>query len=248
MNKMSKLSLIVVAFAAILAVALGFNPVGTRNVQLARTTRCLSMEYIPDGLSKKQWENIKKKEAEEMKKRQNGALGTTKFKSRSMEAWQKAGGVHLFPVNPNEVPYEERPYMQRKNGDWEGNDLKKIGLDGKGQGKASARSSLDNYYDDEGKKGKLNSISIFGGAPLPWTTKQTNSIGKETKKDFDPESAKKGVKTAATASGKRSAAEIAAMKSKLAKVSTKQTLKKANAAAAASTEEPPKKKGLFGLF
>ena len=49
-------------------------------------------------------------------KRNLGAMGTTRFKSRSFEAWHKAGGVHLFPVDPNTTPYEERPYMQRKDG------------------------------------------------------------------------------------------------------------------------------------
>ena len=58
-----------------------------------------------------------------------GVLGTTKFKSRSFEAWHKAGAKHLFPVDPNEASYEERPYMQRKDGDWEGDDLKKLGND-----------------------------------------------------------------------------------------------------------------------
>lgn len=81
----------------------------------------ISMEYIPDGLTKQQWADIKRREAEELKAKGNlGALGTTKFKSRSFEAWQKAGGKHLFPVDPKTTPYEERPYMQRKDGDWEG--------------------------------------------------------------------------------------------------------------------------------
>ena len=88
------------------------------------------MEYIPDGLSKAQWEQLKKKEEEQAKLKANGALGATKFKSRSFEAWHKAGAKHLFPVDPSSAQYEERPYMQRKDGDWEGNDLKKLGLQG----------------------------------------------------------------------------------------------------------------------
>jgi hypothetical protein len=48
------------------------------------------MEYIPEGFSKEQWLSLKKKEAEDLKAKGNlGALGTTKFKSRSFEAWQK---------------------------------------------------------------------------------------------------------------------------------------------------------------
>ena len=85
------------------------------------------MQYIPDGLSAKQWADIKKREEEEKSKKGNqGILGARKFKSRSFEAWQKSGGKHLFPVDPTTTPYEERPYMQRKDGDWEGNDLKKV--------------------------------------------------------------------------------------------------------------------------
>ena len=113
------------------------------------------MEYIPDGLSKEQWKELKKREEEEIKKKSFGALGTTKFKSRSFEAWHKAGAKHLFPVDPNEATYEERPYMQRKNGDWEGNDLKQLGLQGKGQGSASKRVKLDDLYDDAASQGKL---------------------------------------------------------------------------------------------
>jgi hypothetical protein len=43
------------------------------------------MEYIPEGFSKSQWEALKKKEAEELKSKNMGGMGTTKFKSRSFE-------------------------------------------------------------------------------------------------------------------------------------------------------------------
>lgn len=95
-------------------------------------------------------------EAEEKKSGGNlAALGAGKFKSRSFEAWHKAGGKHLFAVNPKEVVYEERPYMQRKNGDWEGSDLSSRGLQGKGQGGASKRLELDDIYEKAKKEGKL---------------------------------------------------------------------------------------------
>ena len=43
----------------------------------------LTMEYIPDGLTKAQWDALKKKEEADLKAKGNlGALGTTKFKSR----------------------------------------------------------------------------------------------------------------------------------------------------------------------
>jgi hypothetical protein len=82
-------------------------------------------------------------------------MGVNRFKSRSFEAWQKAGGKHLFPVNPTEVPYEERPYMQRRGGDWEGKDLKNLGLQGKGQGEASKRLKVDEVYEIAEKDGRL---------------------------------------------------------------------------------------------
>lgn len=97
------------------------------NVGRSVTTRMqrsnLKMEYIPEGFSKQQWQALKDKEAAD-KKKNLGQLGVGKFKSRSFEAWQKSGGKHLFPVDPNNSKYEERPYMQRRGGDWEGGDLK----------------------------------------------------------------------------------------------------------------------------
>ena len=52
----------------------------------------LTMKYIPDGMSKAQWDAIKEKEKNEAKGKNYGAVGITKFKSRSFEAWQKSGG------------------------------------------------------------------------------------------------------------------------------------------------------------
>lgn len=137
----------------------------------------IKMEYIPDGLTKAQWEQLKKKEEDERKRLGNlGVMGVNRFKSRSFQAWQESGGKHLFPVNPNLVPYEERPYMQRKGGDWEGTDLSKKGLEGKDQGQSAKRSKTDDVYDNYAKQGLLNSFSIFGKTPLPWTTEATNKI------------------------------------------------------------------------
>ena len=61
----------------------------------------------------------------------------------------------MFPADPTTTPYEERPYMQRKNGDWEGSDLKTKGLQGKGQGSASDRLRIDDVYEEAMKAGKL---------------------------------------------------------------------------------------------
>ena len=77
----------------------------------------------------------------------------------------------ILIVDPNTASYEERPYMQRRGGSWEGNDLKKLGMKGRGQGAPQKRLDLDNFYDKAKKEGRLDSPSIFGGAPLPWTQK-----------------------------------------------------------------------------
>jgi hypothetical protein len=47
-----------------------------------QSLKTISMEYIPDGLTKKQWEELKKKEEEELKKKNLAAIGITKFQSR----------------------------------------------------------------------------------------------------------------------------------------------------------------------
>lgn len=71
----------------------------------------IAMEYIPDGLSKAQWEDMKRKEQENLKGKNLGAVGITKFKSRSFESFQKSGAKNLFPVGPD-TPLDQRPYMQ----------------------------------------------------------------------------------------------------------------------------------------
>ena len=196
----------------------------------------MKTQYIPDGLSKAQWDALKKKEAEELKAKGNlGAMGTTRFKSRSFEAWHKAGGVHLFPVDPNTTPYEERPYMQRKDGDWEGTDLKKRKMQGVGQGQAGKRLFIDNIYDKAKADGKLDSPSILGGGKgLPWTNKATSEIS-----SFNPEG-KQGAR--GVAGKKLSDAEMAALKSKL----VKPVVSKKSVAADTASAAPPKK--LFGFF
>jgi len=80
-----------------------------------------------------------------------------------------------------------------------------------------------------------NSISIFGGLPLPWTNEATASI-----KKFDPEG-KQGAR--GVAGKKLSPEELEKLKSRLVKpiVSTKKDT---------VTDAPPApaKKGFFGLF
>jgi hypothetical protein len=199
------------------------------------------MEYVPEGLTKAQWKAIKDKEAEALRKKKMGLSGTTRFKSRSFEAWQKAGGKHLFPVDPRTTPYEERPYMQRGGGSWDGEDLKKKGMVGRGQGSESKKNSLDTVY--EGRT-DLNSVSILGTGPgLPWT-------GKDLQKQFGAKKGGKPVKSS-TSSGvaakKLTNAELEKRKKQLFKPIKKETAKKNAAAAAAAEGTPKKKKGLFGF-
>jgi len=205
----------------------------------------VKMEYIPEGLTKAQWQAIKKKEEEDKKAKGNlGAMGTKRFRSRSFEAWQKSGGQHLFPVNPTEVPYEERPYMQRRGGDWEGKDLEGKGLQGTGQGKAYNKLKLDDVYEKAKAEGKMDSISIFGGMPLPWTNEAVSKISNN-----GPTTPKKGEK--ATAGKKLSEEEMKRLKATLFKPVTKNgngPNNNSKVAAAAPTAEAEKKKGFFGLF
>lgn len=215
---------------AVLATSNSFSLSSSGSLAKAKASASLNMEYIPDGLTKKQWAAIKTKEKDDAAKKKNNVLGAGKFKSRSFEAWHKSGAKHLFPVDPRTTPYEERPYMQRKDGDWEGKDLAKKGLEGKGQGTAYKRLELDGFYEKAKKDGKLDSVSIFGGASLPWTNEAASKVGKEN----DPSKMKgqRGV-----AGKKLSDKEMRILKANLAKVQD-------------SSKEPkvekPKKK--FGIF
>lgn len=218
-----------------------FTMTSSRALIAKRST--VVMEYVPEGLTKAQWKSIQKKEKEEAEKKRN-EFGTTRFQSRSFEAWQKAGAVHLFPVDPNTASYEERPYMQRRGGSWEGNDLKRLGMKGRGQGAPQKRLELDNFYDKAKKEGRLDSPSIFGGAPLPWTQKAANELNNSKKKqDIKAVGTKAGI-----AAKKLSKSELDARKRTLAKVSFANEEKKKAKAAAAEASGEKKKKGLFGLF
>merc|ERR1712070_202660 len=122
-------------------------------------------------MSKEQWAKIKAKEKEKEKGKNYGAVGITKFKSRSFEAFQKSGGKNLFPVDPS-TPMEERPYMQRPGGMPDGSDLKKKGLKGKGQGMGVKAKDIDEKYDKLEQEGKLKS-SPFS---VPWTSSDAAKV------------------------------------------------------------------------
>lgn len=141
--------------------------------------------YVPDGLSKSEWEALKKKEADEKAKKNFGAGGARGFKSRSMwsfiEAYEKGEAEHLYPVNPakvksGEIALKDVPYMQR-GGSWDNQDLigKKgwmqtgFGMTAFNDGKANKLKK--NKWDDKFNNAKP-SISLFGTEiAIDWTGK-----------------------------------------------------------------------------
>eukprot|EP01041_Mallomonas_annulata_P006240 gene6240-12633_t len=133
-----------------------------------------SMEYIPDGISKEQWAKMKEAEAKANAGKDLGKVGITKFKSRSFEAWQKDGQRHLFPVDPKTAK-EEKPYMQRAGGSWDGTDLG--GSKGVGQGKSAQVTDLDKKYEKLEKDGLLTSNPWAKN--MPWTNEAAAKMGKK---------------------------------------------------------------------
>lgn len=226
---MNSLISFLIALALLMAVTInGFQlQSSARHLQglSARTGKGVSMEYIPDGMSKEQWAKLKAKEKDATKGKNLGAVGITKFKSRSFESWQKSGGKNLFPVDPN-TPMEERPYMQRPGGKPDGSDLKSKGLFGKGQGKG-VESKVDAKYDQLEKEGKLKSSTFV----MPWTSQEANKQAKDRMEAAKEE-------------------RIAAAQAKNGKVGGKVVPVKKGGKVVAEPEEPepPKKKGLFGLW
>ncbi|CAB9526422.1 expressed unknown protein [Seminavis robusta] len=86
----------------------------------------MTMEYIPSGMSKEQWQKLKAQEKAKTSGKNLGKVGITTFKSRSFSDWQKAGGKNLFPVDPTKVKDpKDIPYMQRPGGKADDSDLKK---------------------------------------------------------------------------------------------------------------------------
>jgi len=151
--------------------------------------------YVPDGLSKEQYEALRRKEEEDAKKLKLGAIGITKFQSRSFEAWQKGGGKNLFPVDPNSPEYV-KPYMQRKGGSADGTDLIKKGIkitQLKAGAAPQAKSAVDLKYEQLEAKG-LTRSSPF---ELPWSNAQTAKLAQASSKLTEAQKASQLKKKAA---------------------------------------------------
>mmetsp|Transcript_44437 Transcript_44437/g.68021 ORF Transcript_44437/g.68021 Transcript_44437/m.68021 type:complete len:157 (-) Transcript_44437:65-535(-) len=97
---------------------------GSAVTQVASNNAVVTMEYIPSGMSKAQWEKMKQQEKNKNKGKNLGAVGISTFKSRTFAEWQKAGGKNLFPVDPKKVKDpKEIPYMQRPGGSADDSDI-----------------------------------------------------------------------------------------------------------------------------
>ena len=221
-NRKTKMNRVFVCLVVVMVLACvtAFNAVAGRS--LARAQRTLKMEYIPDGMSKAQWEKVKQKEAETIKNKNLGAVGITKFKSRSFEAFQKSGAKNLFPVD-KDTPMDQRPYMMRPGGQPDGSDLVKKGLVGKGQATAAKIVAADEKYEKLAASGQLKSTPFA----IPWTSSAAASAFSKKK---DP--------VVAVAPTKKGGVPV--------KPAAKSATKPAAPAAAPPAEE--KKKGFFGLF
>ena len=111
---------------------------GLSNAMSARTRAtkgALSMGYVPDGLSKAQWDKIKAKEKQTKKLKMDGTSGM-KFRSRSFDDFVKGRENGTLQYNmPMEkaaeklkkglIKPEDVPYMQRPGGMPDNSDLKK---------------------------------------------------------------------------------------------------------------------------
>ncbi|CBJ27167.1 conserved unknown protein [Ectocarpus siliculosus] len=227
------------------------RPVTTRSSSSA----ALKMVYIPDGLSPAEWKKIK--DADKKKQENLGKLGPSRFKSRSFQAWQESGAGHLFPVDPKkvksgEIPMDKVPYMQR-GGAWDNSDLTskkgqaamrarkdKVVLNNKvSKGvKQKAWSSTDKAYAAGGYK-KEQSVSIFGGTPLPWVSgaaQKSPGVEVDNKRRINEQ---KKVKRAAT-----NAPMSAAVKRRVEKEAAEERRKQEKLKKQLNGE----KKGLFGMW
>jgi len=133
---------------------------------------CALFAYVPDGLTAEQYQKIKKQEQQKLKGKDLARLGPRGFKSRSMEAWQKAyeRGLASHSIAPfgykealkrGEIRKEDVPYMVR-GGSWDNSDVK-------GARKRLRWLKQDKEYANGGYR-KEQSASILGSGPgFDWT-------------------------------------------------------------------------------
>ena len=170
MKSLSILSVIICIIPASIAFTAP-SKVSFNSLSVAQTSSSQLNAYVPDGLSKEQYEKIKKAEANKNKSKNLGALGPRGFKSRSMEAWQKAyekgQATHAFaPIGFHDklkkgmIKKEDVPYMVR-GGSWDNSDV------------FGARRLRWNKNDVDYARGgykKEQSSSLLGSGPgLDWT-------------------------------------------------------------------------------
>jgi len=146
--------------------------------------------YVPSGLSKEEYERLKKKERDEKKTKNFGVGGARGFQSRSMASFmlaqERGEAQHLFPVDPakvrrGEIALKDVPYMQR-GGSWDNSDLQRR------KGWMKTGFGMTAFNDGKAKKNKANefdryndakpSVGIFGDAgAMDWTGRGARAGG-----------------------------------------------------------------------
>ncbi|KAJ8602455.1 hypothetical protein CTAYLR_001285 [Chrysophaeum taylorii] len=179
----------------------GYVTMPAWRTQPVATRTTVSMGYVPDGLTKAQYDKLRADEAAKRAKKDFGAGGARGFKSRSMQSFmqalEKGEATHLFPVNPDkvrkgEIALKDVPYMQR-GGSWDNTDLTTrnkgwmktgFGMTAFNDGKAQMKKK--NRFDDKYNNLKP-SISLFGtDFSLDWTgngAKQDNGVAARAKRN-----------------------------------------------------------------
>lgn len=72
-------------------------------------------------------------------------------------------------MKSGEIPLEKVPYMQRRGGRWDQSDVKGA--------RRRQWSKYDKAYENGGRT-RDQSVSIFGGASMPWTTQDLKGMSK----------------------------------------------------------------------
>ena len=183
MNLSTKITLLVVGLLAVGSSAFAhsstppFFSTSPRATTTHNTLVAPLNAYTPDGLTAKQYQQIKRKEQLKTQGKNLGRLGPRGFKSRSMEAWQKAyehgNAKHSFaPVGfqaklkQGLLRREDVPYMVR-GGSWDNSDV--LGA------RRLKWTKEDKVYASGGYK-KEQSASLLGTGPgIDWTSSRPRS-------------------------------------------------------------------------